>query len=53
MGVNDINNRQPSYEAKNVVKMGLNMIDIIEKVKIMIGFVGLNMRIGIHTVLNF
>ena len=42
--------RNPVAEAKNVVRMGLSMIEIIKQVKQVIGFKDMNMRIGIHTV---
>ncbi len=42
--------RQPVEEAKNVVRMGLAMIDIIADVRKIINFDKLDMRIGIHTV---
>jgi class 3 adenylate cyclase len=38
-------------EAENVVLMGFQMIDIIQKVRSIIKFEELNMRIGIHTVI--
>jgi class 3 adenylate cyclase len=44
--------RNPVREAINVVRMGLSMIEIIEVVKKQIDFHDLNMRIGIHTVMN-
>ena len=44
--------RNPVNEAKNVVKMGLSMIDIIRTVREKIDFDELDMRIGIHTVLH-
>ncbi len=31
MGVNDIENRQPAQEAKNILIMSLEMIEIIKK----------------------
>ena len=37
-------------EAKNVVKMGEKMIEIIREVRTIVNFEPLNMRIGIHTV---
>ena len=50
MGFTNIIKRNPIEEAKNVVRMGLSMIDIIKEVKQKIGFKDMNMRIGIHTV---
>ena len=38
-----------NMKAFNVVLMGFRMIEIIEKVKLMINFDELNMRIGVHT----
>ena len=43
-------NRDPFQEAKNVVKMGLSMIDTIRRVRDSVNFHELDMRIGIHTV---
>jgi hypothetical protein len=45
-------NRKPELEAINVVKMGLSMVEIIRDVRKRINFMGLDMRIGIHTVNN-
>ena len=42
--------RNYADEAKNVVKMGEKMIEIIKEVRKMVNFEPLNMRIGIHTV---
>lgn len=53
MGFTNAIKRNPVEEAKNVVKMGLSMIDIIADVKKKIGFKDLNMRIGIHTVIYY
>ena len=50
MGFTNIIKRNTIEEAKNVVRMGLSMIDIIKEVKQKIGFKDMNMRIGIHTV---
>ena len=44
--------RNYADEAKNVVKMGERMIEIIKDVRKMVNFEALNMRIGIHTVIN-
>ena len=52
MGFINANHRNPVCEADNVVKMALSMIDIIRKVRKVIGFDELDMRIGIHTVKN-
>jgi hypothetical protein len=49
-GVVDASQRDPSREAKNIVELGFNMIETIQKVRKMIGFEGLDMRIGVHTV---
>jgi hypothetical protein len=53
LGFNNANKRKPVQEAKNLVKMGLSMIDIIRNVRKIINFKGLDMRIGIHTVSFF
>ncbi len=45
--------RKPVEEAKNMVKMGLAMIEIIREVRKIINFEKLDMRIGIHTVIIF
>lgn len=50
MGIVDITQRNPAVEAKNVVELGFQMIEIIRNVRRVIGFDGLDMRIGIHTV---
>jgi phospholipid-translocating ATPase len=50
MGFNDARNRNPGREAMNMVLFGFTMIDIIKKVRKIINFDGLDMRIGIHTV---
>ena len=42
--------RNPIQEAKNVIKMGFSMIDIIKNIREFLDFDDLNMRIGIHTV---
>ncbi|CAD8108619.1 unnamed protein product [Paramecium sonneborni] len=49
LGVVDIGQRNPAQEAKNVVELGFGMIEIIRNVRQIIGFDGLDMRIGIHT----
>ena len=51
MGFLQAKDRDPVREANNVVRMGLSMIDIIRKVRILINFNDLDMRIGIHTVI--
>lgn len=51
MGFTNSIKRNPVEEAKNVVKMGLSMIEVIKEVKKVIDFKDMNMRIGIHTVL--
>lgn len=51
MGFLDKHNRKnPAEEANDVVQLGISMISIIQKVRKMIKFEQLNMRIGIHTV---
>lgn len=42
--------RNPIREAKNVIQMGLSMIEIIRKVRTKVDFQELDMRIGVHTV---
>lgn len=49
MGFLNANHRNPLEEAKNVVKMGLSMIEIIREVRKNVNFPGLDMRIGVHT----
>ncbi|CAK69401.1 unnamed protein product (macronuclear) [Paramecium tetraurelia] len=49
LGIIDIRQRNPAQEAKNVVELGFGMIEIIRNVRQIIGFDGLDMRIGIHT----
>lgn len=54
MGFLDKHNRKnPAEEANDVVQLGISMISIIQKVRKMIKFEQLNMRIGIHTVSKF
>ncbi len=50
LGFINANQRNPVEEAKNVVKMGQSMIEIIRVVRKEANFLGLDMRIGIHTV---
>lgn len=50
LGFLHANDRSPVQEAKNVVNMGLSMIEIIRNVRNIINFQDLDMRIGIHTV---
>lgn len=50
MGFTNAARRNPVEEAKNVVKMGLSMIEIIRQERDKVGFKDLDMRIGIHTV---
>ena len=52
MGFLQAKDRDPVREAKNVVNMGLSMIEIIRNVRSLINFQELDMRIGIHTVKN-
>ncbi|CAD8192211.1 unnamed protein product [Paramecium pentaurelia] len=49
LGIIDIRQRNPAQEARNVVELGFGMIEIIRNVRQIIGFDGLDMRIGIHT----
>ncbi|CAD8076669.1 unnamed protein product [Paramecium sonneborni] len=49
LGINDMEQRHPGQEAKNVLEMGLEMVEIIKRVRREINFLNLNMRIGIHT----
>ena len=51
MGFLQAKDRNPVLEAKNVVQMGLSMIEIIRNVRTLINFDDLDMRIGIHTVI--
>ena len=46
-----IHERNYVEEARNVIKMGEKMIQIIKEVRTLVNFEPLNMRIGIHTVL--
>ena len=47
------NKRSPVEEAKNMVRMGQAMIEVINNFqKIKESYQKLNMRIGIHTVIN-
>ena len=52
LGFIDSANRKPELEALNTVKLGLEMVEIINDVRKRINFPGLDMRIGVHTVLN-
>lgn len=38
---------------KKVISMGFEMIEIIKQVRSIVNFDELDMRIGIHTVINF
>lgn len=50
MGFVDLNLRKsPKEEANNVAQLAISMIKIIRVVRAKIKFLGLNMRIGIHT----
>lgn len=49
MGMMDSNDRNEALEAKNVVEMGFEMINIIKRVRTYINFDKLDMRIGVHT----
>lgn len=44
------NKRDPIQEAKNMIKMGFAMIEIIRNVRKIVNFKDLDMRIGLHTV---
>ncbi|CAD8169381.1 unnamed protein product [Paramecium pentaurelia] len=48
-GIVDVTQRNPAQEARNVVELGFQMIETIRQVRAIIGFDGLDMRIGIHT----
>lgn len=50
LGFLNANYRNPLEEAKNVVRMGLSMIEIIRTVRQIVNFPDLDMRIGVHTV---
>ncbi len=45
-----MNERNPIDEARNVIALARQMIEIIEKVRDIIKYEQLNMRLGIHTV---
>lgn len=49
LGFTDARKRNPQEEAKNVVLMGFSMIETIRKVRAVVNFPELDMRIGIHT----
>lgn len=49
----DASRRDPGKEANNMVGMALSMIGIIREVRKEVNFEGLDMRIGLHTVLLF
>ena len=46
------NKRDPIQEAKNMIKMGFSMIEIIRNVRKIVNFKDLDMRIGLHTVIS-
>ncbi|KAL4438452.1 hypothetical protein ABPG74_009491 [Tetrahymena malaccensis] len=46
---NATNRLRPHEEAKNVVELGFEMIEIIKKVRSIVQFEELEMRIGVHT----
>ena len=52
LGFTNANERDPEKEAHNVVKMGMAMIETIQK-KRDEGYKEIQMRIGIHTVILF
>ncbi|CAD8170135.1 unnamed protein product [Paramecium pentaurelia] len=49
IGMIDYHNRNPHQEAKNIIDLAFEMINIIAQVRKQINFDGLNMRIGVHT----
>ncbi|EWS76726.1 adenylate/guanylate cyclase domain protein (macronuclear) [Tetrahymena thermophila SB210] len=50
IGTKNASNRlRPHEEAKNVVELGFEMIEIIKKVRSIVQFEELEMRIGVHT----
>ncbi|EAR93104.2 adenylate/guanylate cyclase domain protein (macronuclear) [Tetrahymena thermophila SB210] len=49
IGFTDIRKRNPAEEAKNVLNMGFNMIEIIKQLRAQVKFESLDMRIGVHT----
>lgn len=52
MGFVNKDKRDPGKEANNVVQMAMSMVDIIRATRKEINFTDLDMRIGIHTVIN-
>ena len=50
LGFTNKSERNPAQEANNIVRIGIAMIDIIQRVRVQINHPGLNMRIGVHTV---
>ena len=50
IGMTDFHKRDPGKEAKNVMDLAFGMIEIINQVRELIKFDGLDMRIGVHTV---
>ena len=50
LGLVNVKNRDPIEEAQNVILMAWSMIEIIKKVRTIIRFEELDMRIGVHTV---
>ena len=53
LGFLNARNRNPIQEAKNVIKMGFSMIEIIKNLRNCVDYQQLNMRIVIHTVFFF
>ena len=49
MGMINASKREPIIEARNIINMGLSMIQIIRQVREEIDFKDLDMRIGVHT----
>lgn len=50
MGFINKDNRDPPREAANMMRMGMEMVEIIRRTRRKINFAELDMRIGIHTV---
>ena len=47
----DFHKRDPGQEAKNILELAFQLVEIIADVRGMINFQNLDMRIGIHTVI--
>jgi hypothetical protein len=50
MGFLNANKRKPELEALNVIRVAMDMLDIIQNVREELQYQDLDMRIGIHTV---